>query len=255
MKPAPTQYATDANLRARQRLWQISPRQPPFALFPWVVDLLDLEGGEAVLEVGCGNGAYLELIEGVGLDSSLGMLHAARSRARGPLVGGDAAALPFRDRSFQIVLAAHMLYHVEDRVSAVQEMRRVLAPGGVCVAVTNGEHNHTEMVRLVEEVVGHGWRWRRPSDSAFSLENGAAQLGVGFDQVELVRCPAGVVSVTDADALADYLASVGDHYQDEVADWTSWPKVVDECRRRAADQIRAEGSCPISTSMGAFVCR
>jgi SAM-dependent methyltransferase len=151
---ASTQYATDANLRARQRLWQISPRVPPFALYPWVIGLLGLRGSEAVLEVGCGNGGYLELITAVGLDSSPGMLQAARSRARGTLVCGDASALPFSDLSFDTVLAAHMLYHVEDRLSAVMEMRRVLVPGGVCVAVTNSQDNHAEMVRLVEQVVG-----------------------------------------------------------------------------------------------------
>jgi hypothetical protein len=87
------------------------------------------------------------------------------------------------------------------------------------------------------------------------LENGAAQLKAGFDEVEIVRAPDGVVSVTDPDALADYLASVGDHYQEEVGGWTSWDDVVRECRRRTASRIQAEGSFAISTSMGAFVCR
>ncbi len=78
------QYATDANLRARQVLWEISPREPPFLLFPWVLGLADIRDGDRVLEVGCGNGGYLALAEAVGLDRSVGMVRSARERALGP---------------------------------------------------------------------------------------------------------------------------------------------------------------------------
>src|SRR5690349_6632130 len=81
-----TQYATEANLRARQVLWEISPREPPFLLFPWVLDLAEIRDGDRVLEVGCGNGGYLALVDAVGLDMSVGMLRAARACARGPVV-------------------------------------------------------------------------------------------------------------------------------------------------------------------------
>ena len=76
-----TQYATDANLRARQRLWE--QQQPPFDLVGWVLEVAGLETTTVarVLDVGCGNGAYLrELrrrgIDEVGCDLSLGMLAA-----------------------------------------------------------------------------------------------------------------------------------------------------------------------------------
>ncbi len=251
----PSQYATDSNLRTRQRLWVTSRREPAFSLYPWVLELADVRAGDRVLEVGCGNGEYLALVEAVGMDLSLGMLTAARERTGGPLVCGNAERLPFADESFDVVLAPHMLYHVAYRTAAAREMRRVLEPEGTCVAVTNGESNHREMVDLVEDVVGHGWRWQRPSDSEFSLENGAAQLQAGFARVERVDCPAVVVSVTDVDAVAAYLRSVGDHYQSQVAAWTTWDDVVTECRRRAAGIISTEGAFRISTSVGAFVCR
>jgi hypothetical protein len=93
----------------------------------------------------------------------------------------------------------------------------VLRPSGVLVAATNGESNQRELVALVEDVVGHGWRWRRPSDVAFSLENGADQLRVAFDHVDRVECPAAVVTVTDVDALAEYLAGQADHNGPQVS--------------------------------------
>ncbi len=171
MRPSPTQYATENNPAARQRLWAVSRYEPAFALYHWVIAVAGLRGGEAILGVGCGNGAYLELMEAVGLDVSVGVLAAARRRARGPLVAGDVARLPLATSSFDVVLAAHMLYHVDDRATAALEIRRVLRPSGVLVAVTNRESNHPGLMELVDEVMGNGWRWLRPSDNAFSLEN------------------------------------------------------------------------------------
>ena len=91
----PSQYRQEDNLAARQRLWQTSRRTPSFSLYSWVVGLARLTGREAVLEVGCGNGAYLELIDAVGLDASPGMLHAARARVEGRWWAG----MPGRCRS------------------------------------------------------------------------------------------------------------------------------------------------------------
>jgi len=67
------------------------------------------------------------------------MLAAARSRAGSHvfLIAGDAQWLPFADASFDCILAMHMLYHVPDRDLAIAEMRRVLRPGGVLLALTN----------------------------------------------------------------------------------------------------------------------
>jgi len=250
-----TQYGNDKNLRARQGLWAISKREPHFALYPWVLELAGLVGGERILEVGCGNGEYLARVNAIGVDISLGMLAAAKQRASGPLVCGDAESLPFVESAFDVVLAPHMLYHVSNRRAAVHELRRVLKGTGTCVAVTNGEDNHQEMVELVERVVGHGWRWRRLAVSGFSLENGEAQLRAGFDVVERVDCPANAFLVTNVDALAAYLASVGDLYESQVSQWMNWDEVVEECRRRAALVVDAEGAFRISTSIGAFVCR
>jgi SAM-dependent methyltransferase len=246
-----TQYATEDNLAARQRLWRESRSDPSFSFHEWVVSLVDAPG--RTLEVGCGNGPYLSLVSDVvGMDLSLGMLDAARPSGA-PLVCGDAQAIPFASGSFEVVLAPHMLYHVPDRGAAARELRRVLRPGGVCVAATNGEGNHRQMVELVVEVVGLGWRWERPSNSAFSMENGADQLRAGFDVVETVYAPSRTFFVTDVDAFTAYLSSVGDHYQRQID--VPWGDVVAECGRRAAETIDRDGAFEISTSVGAFVCR
>jgi SAM-dependent methyltransferase len=247
-----TQYATDANLAARQALWAVS--DPPFELVPWV---LDLAGVGRTVDIGCGNGSYLvERPDAVGMDLSPGMLHAARDRGvTSPLVCGNAEALPFADGALDVVLAPHMLYHVDDRVAAVHELRRILRSGGVCVVVTNGPDSHAEMRDMMEDVIGRGWRWRRPSDVVFGLGNGEEQLRVAFDHVERVDTPPRHMIVDDADAYAAYVASVRDIYEQQVHDWITWDDVVDECRRRCADTIERHGVFRVSTEVGAFVCR
>lgn len=254
----PTQYATDRNLRARQRLWE--HQQPPFDLVSWVLDIAGLRAGSPadVLDVGCGNGAYLHQLRArrigaVGCDLSAGMLASARPHEA--LVNADATRLPLAASTFDVVLAPHMLYHVPDRAAAVRELRRVLRPGGRCVAVTNGSDHMRSLRTLVEAAVRiatPGWEMRNPSTHAFSLENGEAQLRVAFEHVTCLRATAAAVVLTDADVAADYVASTADHYQSETA--RPWSDVVEDVRRAVQREIDTSGSFVVRGECGAFVC-
>ncbi len=57
------QYEDDRNLRARQRLWDISPSEPQLNFNQWSVELLDACEGDSVLDAGCGNGRALALLQ------------------------------------------------------------------------------------------------------------------------------------------------------------------------------------------------
>lgn len=254
-----TQYATDANLRARQRLWE--QQRSPFDLVAWVLGVAALDdfAEPRVLDVGCGNGAYVRRLrerglDAVGCDLSLGMLGTVGAGA--PLVNADVGALPFPGDTFDVVLAPHMLYHVDDRITAVHELRRVLAPAGRAVVVTNGaDHLRTlrDLVETAVQVATPGWEMRSPATHAFSLENGAEQLGAAFAQVEIVR-PAGIapVVVEDPSIIADYVASVQDHYQPETT--RAWSEVVEFVRVAAQRQIDETGTFVVRGETGAFVC-
>lgn len=253
-----TQYADDRNLRARQRLWQ---RQvPPFDIVGWTLEQAGVAAGSTVLDVGCGNGWYLRELKArqaraVGCDLSLGMLRSASPERA--LINADVTRLPFPRATFDIVLAPHMLYHVNDRAAAAHELRRVLRPGGVCIVVTNGAGHMRSLRELVEATAGQGrpgWEMRTPSTHAFSLDNGGAQLRVAFDSVRCVR-PQDVVPVTltDASIAADYVASVADHYQHQVE--RPWSELVADVGREVQRIIDTEGAFTVVGEAGAFICQ
>jgi SAM-dependent methyltransferase len=88
--------------------------------------------GRATLEIGCGEGRFgRELVArghrvtGVELSPTL----AALARESFEVVEADAAALPFADASFDLVVAFMSLMDIEDMAGAVREAARVLEPG------------------------------------------------------------------------------------------------------------------------------
>jgi len=108
----------------------------------FVVGLLRASRSELVLDDGAGNGRFaLQLAslgcEVVALDVSLTLLGSARERIAGHnrvhIIVADMTRLPFASEAFDKVICVHNLWYVADYKNAVQEMRRVLRPGGVFV--------------------------------------------------------------------------------------------------------------------------
>ena len=104
------------------------------------LDMLALAPGERVLDVACGPGNFSRdfarvVADGlvVGVDASATMLARAvadTQSANVAYVRGDACALPFADGAFDAVCCFAALYLIEEPMRAIDEIARVLAPGG-----------------------------------------------------------------------------------------------------------------------------
>lgn len=111
------------------------------------LEMLDLDATELVLDVGCGPGNLTRTVaprarEGlvVGLDASRTMLRRAvrdTDDANVAYVRADACELPFPDASFDAICCFAALYLIERPMRALDEMARVLAPGGRLALLTS----------------------------------------------------------------------------------------------------------------------
>ena len=91
--------------------------------------------GKQILDVGCGPGLFSAPLakdnQLVGIDLSLEMLKLARPEL--VPVRGEGASLPFRNHSFDVVLAIEVLQHFGEPASLLREILRVAKPGGQVV--------------------------------------------------------------------------------------------------------------------------
>ncbi len=133
------EYADEARLRRRASAYTDGSGGEDARLF--IVSAVTQLRPARVLEVGCGWG---ELAAWIGretgarvtaVDLSPRMVALAVEAGVAAEVA-DVQELPFEDGSFDVAVAAWMLYHVPDRDRAVSELARVLRPGGRLVAAT-----------------------------------------------------------------------------------------------------------------------
>lgn len=109
------------------------------------IDLLDLEDGIRVLDLGFGGGLALDMlldrgVQVTGVDRAPAMVAAATTRHRDAIAAGrltvaegDVAALPLAAASVERVLTINTVYFWSDLAAAFAEIHRVLTPKGKLV--------------------------------------------------------------------------------------------------------------------------
>ena len=87
-----------------------------------------------ILDVGCGTGANLQMLSqfgaAEGVDVSSEALEFCRARGLAKVKQGAAETLPYEDASFDLVTGLDVVEHLDDDLSGLREMHRVLRPGG-----------------------------------------------------------------------------------------------------------------------------
>lgn len=121
-----------------------------------ILELLALEGNETVVDSGCGSGYYTlplakllptGLVEAVDLSNAMlkvlgKRLKRSRLIDRVNITEGDCEALPLADGTAHAGIIIAALHHLDHPRRAIEELYRVLQPGGRVVAVDWNPDTH-----------------------------------------------------------------------------------------------------------------
>src|SRR5947207_10665573 len=124
---------------------------------------MDLKPADRVLDLGCGTGwasrrmdQIVTAGEVVGLDVADEMLRRAEESSRHfnnvRFVWGSAESIPFDDGYFTKILSVESFYYYADQGKALDELRRVLAPGGRLFILINLYKDNHYSLRWVSEL-------------------------------------------------------------------------------------------------------
>jgi ubiquinone/menaquinone biosynthesis C-methylase UbiE len=256
-------YADDRHIRARMSIYAhaetaADPR--------WRTSVIPWDGTQIVADVGCGNGFDLRQIvpqgrcrHAIGLDLSAGMLRSLedlRQSGRLSLVQADAQRLPLSDRTVDVAMAMHMLYHVPDIPAAIGELRRITKPGGTVLASTNSSGHMAEIADLLDAAVSRqlGRPVRATPADSFTTQTGTAILSQEFSSVTLHTLDV-PLSIPAAQPVIAYVASIREPTLAFVHESLDFDAVLDEIAMKVEQAIQAQGSFRATTHMGVFICR
>lgn len=102
----------------------------------------------SVLEIGTGKGKLLEMLQrqghhAVGIDVDIDALRAGlETHGAIPVVLASGDNLPFPDGAFDLVLSFDVFEHIADTDRHLREVRRVMAPGGICLLQTPNKYSN-----------------------------------------------------------------------------------------------------------------
>ena len=140
--PCGAEFGREHELGTRE-FFEAVERQRYNDYAPWMRQLMGFDrfAGSSLLEIGCGMGSdLLQFARGgafcTGIDLTTRSIEITRHRftlydQQASLMISDGEHLPFKSNSFDVVYSNGVLHHTPDTEGAIQEVRRVLRPGGV----------------------------------------------------------------------------------------------------------------------------
>lgn len=230
------QYQNSSNISARINLHEEFSKNKQ-GWFPWLFEQCDIEAGESILELGCGDASLWRMnrhrifndINVILSDISDGMIRDVRRSMKD--AGNsfsfevmDAHHINAPDESFNLVIANHVLFYCEDLKKVFEEIKRVLKPGGRIICSTYGSGHMKEISMLVKDFDSRIVLSADRLYEKFGKQNGGSILCEYFDDVFWSEYEDSL-EVTKPEALISYVLSchgnqnrfIVDRYSDFVA--------------------------------------
>ena len=232
-KSLKNQYQNATNISSRINLHNLYSQNKQ-GWFPWIFQQCHIRPGLRILELGCGDGTLwtenLSLIpEDISItlsDISSGMLRDARraigsSDTRFAFRAFDCKKIPYKDESFDLVIANHVLFYCDDIPAVLKEVCRVLSPGGHFLCSAYGKAHMQEVSQLVEDFDDRIVLSADKLYERFGRENGRKILDSFFPDAKW-HSYEDFLLVQDAEPLISYVLSchgnqnqyILDHYKE-----------------------------------------
>lgn len=226
--------------------------------FAWLLAQADIKKGEKVLEIGCGNGEMwkkarlesLECHEIVLSDISAGMIRDAMVNLKEyPFQYSvfDCHDIPFKDGSFDKLIANHMLFYAKNIAGVLKEVSRVLKDDGKFYCSAYGKNHMKEISELARMFDDRIVLSEIDLYKIFGIENGSEILSEYFEEVSLEMYEDGLL-VDDAEVLGDYIFSCHGN-QNEILLGRK-----EEFKKFLSGKMKA-GKFRITKEAGVFVCK
>lgn len=216
------QYNNYSNLETRINLHETYSTNNNIGWFEWCFDKMKLNDNMKILDIGCGNGQlWLKNHNKIhsGLDITLGdfqeeMLNRAkRNLEKIPhnftYQVADIQSLPYDNDSFDVVIANHMMYHVQDINKGLSEIHRVLKKNGHVYMTTIGPDHLKELLNLIDDIDLGATRQQWSFLNTFNFISGSALLNNYFYSVENFEYYDNLM-VDNAEPIIQYVKSMED---------------------------------------------
>lgn len=206
-----TQYKDASNLTTRINLHDLYSINKT-GWFNWLYSNLSLSSFDKVLEIGCGDGSlwknqstnYNIILS----DKSDGMVNDARRNL------GDnynyqvinCESIPFANNYFDLVIANHVLFYLDNPTKGLSEIERVLKSEGSLICSTYSKKHMKEIDELVRKFDSSICLSRNNLYDVFGKENGYDILIPFFNSVEWIQYEDSLY-VDNVDALIAYIVS------------------------------------------------
>ena len=217
-KSLKNQYKNASNISARINLHSMYSKNKQ-GWFPWIYEKCNIVDGMNILELGCGSGSLW--LENLGKipghvnitlsDLSDGMIRDLRRNLENDVgifsfESFDCHEIPYKDESFDLVIANHVLFYCDDIEKVAKEVYRVLTPGGVFVCSTYGKEHMKEVNKLVYDFDQRIVLAAENLYDRFGRENGIRILSKVFEDVSWQQYEDSL-EVTEPEPLISYILS------------------------------------------------